>query len=84
VNVHLCICEATVIISCSVFWFFNALLMILDITGRPHYLLRFKIQEGKNQPVSCFSFCLSLAWIILPSLTWAVHFSALPHLTWPI
>lgn len=42
---------ATVIISCSVFWFFNALLMILDLTGRPQYLLRYKIQEGKNQPV---------------------------------
>jgi len=46
---------ATVIVSCSVFWFFNALLMILDLTGRPQYLLRYKIQEGKNQPVG-FSF----------------------------
>jgi len=42
---------ATVVVSCSVFWLFNALLLILDLTGRPQYLLRYKIQEGKNQPV---------------------------------
>jgi methylsterol monooxygenase len=37
--------------SWAVFWFFNALLMCLDVTGRPHFLLRYKIQEGKNQPL---------------------------------
>ena len=42
---------ATVVVSCSVFWLFNALLLTLDLTGRPQYLLRYKIQEGKNQPV---------------------------------
>jgi len=49
---------ATVIVSCSVFWFFNILLMILDLTGRPQCLLRYKIQEGKNQPVCLTSRCV--------------------------
>lgn len=43
--------------------------MILDITGRPQYLLRYKIQEGKNQPVSVFSFRVGMTiglWDIPP------------------
>jgi len=61
---------ATVVISCSVFWFFNILLMILDTTGRPQYLLRFKIQEGKNQPASVMSVYLQNVQIFDLSLLW--------------
>ncbi|KAL8587616.1 hypothetical protein ACOMHN_045305 [Nucella lapillus] len=35
-----------------VFWLSNAFLMVLDLTGRPAALLRYKIQPDKNVPVS--------------------------------
>lgn len=34
-----------------VFWTSNGFLMILDLTGQPKFLLKYKIQKGKNVPV---------------------------------
>ena len=31
---------------------FNSVFLLADITGRPSWLLKYKIQDGKNQPVT--------------------------------
>ena len=38
----------------GIFWFtvFNAFFLICDITGHPAWLLKYKVQDAKNQPVS--------------------------------
>ncbi|XP_070197195.1 fatty acid hydroxylase domain-containing protein 2-like isoform X2 [Littorina saxatilis] len=36
----------------TVFWIPNLLLMVVDVTGRPTALLRYKVQPDKNRPVS--------------------------------
>uniref|UniRef100_F7C783 Fatty acid hydroxylase domain containing 2 n=1 Tax=Ornithorhynchus anatinus TaxID=9258 RepID=F7C783_ORNAN len=33
------------------FWGFNALLLVVDTTGKPNFIARYRIQEGKNDPV---------------------------------
>ncbi|XP_029439989.1 fatty acid hydroxylase domain-containing protein 2 [Rhinatrema bivittatum] len=33
------------------FWFFNAILMVIDITEKPSFITRYRIQLGKNSPV---------------------------------
>lgn len=45
-----------------VFWLSNAFLLLLDITGRPAALLRYKVQPDKNVPVSSFfiNACLNI------------------------
>ncbi|XP_005105015.1 fatty acid hydroxylase domain-containing protein 2 [Aplysia californica] len=35
----------------SVFWLANAVLLVLDLTGWPAFLLKYKIQADKNNPV---------------------------------
>ncbi|KAK7481954.1 hypothetical protein BaRGS_00026757 [Batillaria attramentaria] len=42
----------TSVMTAIVFWVPNLLLMILDVTGRPAALLKYKVQPGKNSPVS--------------------------------
>lgn len=40
------------------FWTANLLFMLLDLSGRPQYLHKYKIQEEKNVPVSlCYVIC---------------------------
>ncbi|XP_048589247.1 fatty acid hydroxylase domain-containing protein 2 isoform X2 [Nematostella vectensis] len=34
-----------------VFWFVNAFFLFIDITGRPKWALKYKIQDGQNMPV---------------------------------
>jgi hypothetical protein len=34
------------------FWAFNGLLLVVDITGKPSFISRYRIQVGKNEPVS--------------------------------
>lgn len=41
----------TNVVSFSVFWLFNALYLLVDLTGRPKWALQFKIQDGSNQPL---------------------------------
>ncbi|XP_069510066.1 fatty acid hydroxylase domain-containing protein 2 [Ambystoma mexicanum] len=41
----------TLVIPSLAFWFFNALLMIIDTTGKPTAITRYRIQLGKNSPV---------------------------------
>jgi len=52
----------TFIISNTVFFSFNSLLMFLDLTGKPEFLLRYKIQDAKEVPLNRTSFmrCLRL------------------------
>jgi len=45
------LCLATVGVSITVFWSSNLFLFILDITGRPRFLQKYKIQPDKNVPV---------------------------------
>lgn len=33
------------------FWAFNGLLLVADITGKPNFITRYRIQLGKNEPV---------------------------------
>ncbi|XP_073913165.1 fatty acid hydroxylase domain-containing protein 2 isoform X1 [Castor canadensis] len=33
------------------FWAFNGLLLVVDITGKPSFISRYRIQVGKNEPV---------------------------------
>ncbi|XP_033125808.1 fatty acid hydroxylase domain-containing protein 2-like [Anneissia japonica] len=42
----------TNLVACITFWALNAFFLFMDITGRPAFLRRYKIQEGKNDPVS--------------------------------
>lgn len=34
------------------FWLFGGFYLFMDVTGRPKWLLQYKIQDGTNQPVS--------------------------------
>lgn len=49
---------------------FNALFLCCDITGKPSWLLKYKVQEGKNQPVDqeklwkCIKTC-SFNWVVV-------------------
>ncbi|KAL8621065.1 hypothetical protein ACOMHN_040590 [Nucella lapillus] len=42
----------TTLFGCLVFWLTNAFLLVLDVTGKPATLLRYKVQPNKNTPVS--------------------------------
>ncbi|MEE6478311.1 hypothetical protein FKM82_011812 [Ascaphus truei] len=33
------------------FWVYNAVLMLIDLTGKPNFITRYRIQLGKNNPV---------------------------------
>uniref|UniRef100_H0XG30 Fatty acid hydroxylase domain containing 2 n=1 Tax=Otolemur garnettii TaxID=30611 RepID=H0XG30_OTOGA len=33
------------------FWCFNGLLLVVDTTGKPNFISRYRIQAGKNEPV---------------------------------
>ncbi|KAJ8297670.1 hypothetical protein KUTeg_024201 [Tegillarca granosa] len=41
----------TTLITMSVFWIANAFLIALDVTGKPAFLLRYKIQSDQNCPI---------------------------------
>ncbi|XP_052078570.1 fatty acid hydroxylase domain-containing protein 2-like isoform X1 [Mytilus californianus] len=41
----------TILFTNGVIWGANALLLILDATGKPGFLLKYKVQEDKNVPV---------------------------------
>ena len=45
----------TILFTNGVIWGANALLLILDATGKPSFLLRYKVQEEKQVPVSILS-----------------------------
>ena len=42
----------TLIVSSLAFWLFNLPFLIVDTTGRPSFILQYKIQDNKNVPVS--------------------------------
>ncbi|XP_044520412.1 fatty acid hydroxylase domain-containing protein 2 isoform X1 [Gracilinanus agilis] len=44
-------CLGVALIPSIVFWSFNALLLVVDTTGKPHFISRYRIQDGKNDPV---------------------------------
>ncbi|KAJ7357718.1 hypothetical protein OS493_023854 [Desmophyllum pertusum] len=39
------------VVTFSVFWVFSALYLLVDLTGRPKWVLQYKIQDGSNQPL---------------------------------
>ena len=43
--------SGTFMVTNLVFWLFNILLMVLDVTGWPAILKCYKIQPDKNNPV---------------------------------
>lgn len=52
------------VVTCGGFWLFNIFLIILDMTGRPKYLMRYKIQESKNIPVNRRKLMSAIFWVI--------------------
>ncbi|NXI91393.1 FXDC2 protein, partial [Psophia crepitans] len=58
------------------FWSFNGILMVADVTGKPAFITRYRIQLGKNDPVDtkklrqaiytalCNQFCISLPMLV--------------------
>nr|XP_015205200.1 PREDICTED: fatty acid hydroxylase domain-containing protein 2 [Lepisosteus oculatus] len=42
---------ATMVVPTLAFWLFNAVLMVADLTGRPAFITRYRIQLGRNDPV---------------------------------
>ncbi|XP_047412122.1 fatty acid hydroxylase domain-containing protein 2 [Sciurus carolinensis] len=38
-------------VPCLIFWAFNGLLLVVDTTGKPNFISRYRIQAGKNEPV---------------------------------
>ncbi|KAG1924689.1 fatty acid hydroxylase domain-containing protein 2-like [Pimephales promelas] len=46
----------TMLVPTLSFWLFNALLMLVDTTGKPSFITRYRIQPDKNNPVpSCLN-----------------------------
>jgi len=41
----------TAFVTMSVFWWLNMFFMILDYTGRPKFLLAYKVQDSQNMPL---------------------------------
>ncbi|KAL8212119.1 UNVERIFIED_CONTAM: hypothetical protein K2H54_038146, partial [Gekko kuhli] len=41
----------TLIVPGIIFWSFNAILMVADVTGKPAFITQYRIQLGKNDPV---------------------------------
>ena len=50
----LLLCKGTSIVAMTSFWGYNAFLLYLDLTGKPEFLQRYKIQEEKNVPVNAY------------------------------
>ncbi|OCT88310.1 hypothetical protein XELAEV_18016944mg [Xenopus laevis] len=44
-------CLGTMLIPTLSFWIFNAILMLIDLTGKPYFITKYRIQLGKNEPV---------------------------------
>ncbi|KAM7374675.1 hypothetical protein PAMP_007320 [Pampus punctatissimus] len=48
---HALFCFGTVLIPSLAFWGLNALLLLVDTTGKPYFITRYRIQVDKNNPV---------------------------------
>ncbi|XP_069825089.1 fatty acid hydroxylase domain-containing protein 2 [Dendropsophus ebraccatus] len=44
-------CLGAIIIPVLSFWVYNAVLMVIDLTGKPNFITQYRIQLGKNDPV---------------------------------
>ncbi|KAM9313191.1 fatty acid hydroxylase domain-containing protein 2 [Gastrophryne carolinensis] len=44
-------CLGAIVVPSFCFWILNALLMTADLTGKPSFITRYRIQLGKNDPV---------------------------------
>ena len=44
----------TLIVTNATYWGVNSLFMILDVTNKPKFLTKYKMQEDKNVPVSTY------------------------------
>ncbi|XP_076467485.1 fatty acid hydroxylase domain-containing protein 2-like [Babylonia areolata] len=62
-----------------VFWLSNAFLLVLDITGRPAALLRYKVQPDKNVPVSKGRLRDAVQLVLFNQIVVGVPFAVLAH-----
>ena len=54
-NFVLCFIHAgTLIVTNATYWGVNSFFMILDVTNKPNFLTKYKMQEDKNVPVSTY------------------------------
>ncbi|XP_063784435.1 fatty acid hydroxylase domain-containing protein 2 [Pseudophryne corroboree] len=44
-------CLGAMVVPSASFWLYNAVLMLIDLTGKPKCITRYRIQLGKNDPV---------------------------------
>ncbi|KAM4747002.1 fatty acid hydroxylase domain-containing protein 2 isoform 2-T2 [Rhinophrynus dorsalis] len=44
-------CLGSMVIPSLSFWMYNAVLMVSDLTGKPQFITKYRIQTGKNDPV---------------------------------
>lgn len=57
-----------VLVPALLFWAFNALLLLVDVTGRPQLITRYRIQQGKNEPVDGAKLRRALRTVLLNQL----------------
>lgn len=50
---HSTIPTGTMLMPTLTFWLLNALLLVVDTTGKPSFITRYRIQVDKNNPVGC-------------------------------
>jgi sterol desaturase/sphingolipid hydroxylase (fatty acid hydroxylase superfamily) len=70
----------TLVVLFFAFWGSNGFLMILDMTGRPQFLLKYKIQEEKNQPVDRRKLLSAILLVIFNQVVVSVPFFYLSFL----
>lgn len=47
------ISTGTMLLPTITFWLLNGLLLVVDTTGKPSFITRYRIQVDKNNPVGC-------------------------------
>ena len=88
--------SGTVLAGNITFTLCNSFLAFVDLTGKPEFMLKYKIQEDKNVPVSSFHFTVHV-WCIADVrdlfkksdmykyfLSWHVFPFPCPSLSWPL
>ncbi|XP_030066990.1 fatty acid hydroxylase domain-containing protein 2 isoform X1 [Microcaecilia unicolor] len=50
------------------FWFFNGILMVIDMTEKPSFITRYRIQLGKNSPVDSVKLLQATQTVLLNQL----------------
>ncbi|XP_061558191.1 fatty acid hydroxylase domain-containing protein 2 [Phycodurus eques] len=73
----------TLLVPAVVFWAFNGLLLLVDTTGRPSFITRYRIQVDKNNPVDPEKLRHALKTVLFNQVFISVPMVvAAYHLTW--